>query len=366
MRVAVTMEQCWHRVPGGTARAALAQVRALQGTGAVDLVGVAARHAGPPPAPWVPPVPVCQLRLPTRLLYTTWHHLRWPDPQQATGPVDVVHALGMAVPPRRAPLVVTVHDLDFLHEPAMYTRWGRHFFAGFVRCTRDDADLVLCSSVTTRDDCLAHGFPADRLRVVPLGVEQVAATPEARVGARAWLGTDRPFVLWVGTAEPRKNLATLVRAFRALGRDDLDLVLVGPTGWKEDVDALVAPIRDRVRLTGFVERDRLDALYAEAAVLCFPSLREGFGFPVLEAMVQGTPVVTSAGTSTEEVAGGAAVLVDPRDADTVAGGMAAVLDDPDRAAALADAGRARAATFTWERTARLTLDAYGEVAGRAA
>lgn len=361
MRVAVPLEQCWHRVPGGTAHASLASVAAVAARGDVEQIGVAARHRAPPPAPWVPPIEVRHLPLPQRLLYTTWHWLRFPDVQGATGPVDLVHAMGMAIPPRVAPLVVTVHDLAFLHEPDHFTRWGRQFFAGFLRATQRDADLVLCPSEATRDDCLAHGFGADRLRVVPWGVDVAPATAAAREAVRRDHGLNRPYILWVGTAEPRKNLPGLLRAYRALGTADVDLVLAGPKGWKEDVEALVAPVRERVHVLGFLPRPELEALYAEAEVLCFPSLREGFGFPVIEAMAQGTPVVTSAGTSTEELVGDAGLVVDPRDPDAIAAALRTILDDPDLARRLGERGAVLAAECTWDRCADATVAAYREV-----
>jgi glycosyltransferase involved in cell wall biosynthesis len=173
-------------------------------------------------------------------------------------------------------------------------------------------------------------------------------------------GLHRPYVMWTGTIEPRKNLARMIEAFRALDLET-DLVLVGPKGWNEDIDELVGPLRERVRVLGFVPRADLGPLYAGATVFCWPSLLEGFGFPVLEAMTQGTPVVTSKGTSTEELATGAGVLVDPRDPEAIAAGIRSVLEDGALAAKLREAGLARAAEYTWARTARLTADAYARV-----
>jgi glycosyltransferase involved in cell wall biosynthesis len=143
--------------------------------------------------------------------------------------------------------------------------------------------------------------------------------------------------------------------------DAVDVVLVGPQGWNEDVKTTVAPLGDRARVLGFVSRPELAALYAGAEVFCFPSLLEGFGFPVLEAMAQGTPVVTSRGTSTEELAGDAAVLVDPRDPTSIASGVRSVLGDAGLAARLGVEGPKRAATFTWDETARRLAEIYRRV-----
>lgn len=360
MRVAVTLEQCWHRVPGGTARAAIEQVGALDALGEVELVGVAARHAEPPSPPWEPPIPVRHLPIPRLAMYEGWHHLGRPRVERATGPVDVIHATGVAVPPRTAPLVVTVHDLAVLHDASTFTRRGVSFMRTAIDRTRKRADLVLCSSQTTVDDCLANGFAADRLRLVPLGTVVAPADDDAIARVRSAYALPERFVLFVGTHEPRKNLAGLRQAFGLIeDHDDVGLVLVGPTGWGPDSDQ--APDQ-RIRALGFVPQADLGPIYAAATVSCYPSLLEGFGLPVLDAMAQGTPVVTSTGTATEElVADGGGVAVDPRHPEEIAAAITKLLDDPVAAAALGEQGRAIAASYTWERTARLTLDAYREL-----
>lgn len=354
MRVAMTLEQCWHPVPGGTAVAAIELARELRTRPDLELVGVAAWHRDPPPEPWRPPVTVRRLPLPRLALYESWHVLGRPAVERATGHADVVHATGLAVPPRSAPLVVTIHDLSFLEYPEHFSRAGRRFFAQALRRARERADLVLCSSAATLEHCARVGFERERLRLVPLGVtvEPAGAADVERVRERHRLA--RPYVLWTGTMEPRKNLPRLLRAFRRL-EADADLVLVGPRGWNEEIEA--AP---RVHVLGFLPAEELRALYAGAAAFCFPSLMEGFGFPVLEAMAQGTPVVTSAGTSTEELARGAGLLVDPREPAEIAKALELVLGDPALAAELAAAGRGRAAEYTWSRSAGLVLEAYRE------
>jgi glycosyltransferase involved in cell wall biosynthesis len=173
--------------------------------------------------------------------------------------------------------------------------------------------------------------------------------------ARRRFGLDRPYLLFVGTLEPRKNLTRLVAAMATLPTDHV-LAVAGLEGWGE----ASPPAGDRVRLLGFVSDAERDALYAGADAFVYPSLREGFGLPVAEAMAHGTPVVTSRGTSTEEVAGGAAVLVDPYDVESIAHGIGTALAERDR---LSAAGRTRAAELTWEQTAAATLAAYRDVAG---
>jgi glycosyltransferase involved in cell wall biosynthesis len=356
--VAVTLEQCWHRVPGGTARATLGTVGAIAARAAeldVEQVGVAAWHRRPAPAAWRPPIDVCQLRLPRVALYESWHRARRPAVQSATGSVDLVHGTAHVAPPASAPLVVTVHDLHFLHEPGHFTARGAKVFTRFLELARDEAAAVVCPSEATRVDCEAAGIDAGRVHVVPWGTDQPGEPLEqARIDpVLARHGVTTPYVLFVGTVEPRKNLARLVAAMDMLRGRRIELVLVGPAGWDEQVGGGAG-----VRRLGFVSRDDLDALYAGATAVCYPSLREGFGLPVLEAMAHGAPVVTSAGTATAEVADDAAVLVDPLDVEDIAGGIATVLDDPELAGRLRERGRERAATFTWDRTADGTVDVY--------
>ena len=361
LRVAVTLEQCWHRVPGGTARAALDHVRAVAAHSSVEQIGVAARHRHEPAVDWTPPIEVRQLALPRPALYESWHRLRRPSVERATGPVDVIHATGMAVPPHTAPLVVTVHDLAFIDEPGHSTARGLRFFHRSIELARAEADVVVCPSQATFDDCVRRGFDARRLMVVPWGVETRTIDEPRVAGARARFGLAGRYVLWAGTIEPRKNLPVLLDAFEKVAEADRDvtLVLAGPTGWNESIDDRVARLGDRVRSVGFVDRDALDALMAGAELFCFPSRREGFGLPVLEAMAVGTAVITSTGTSTAEVVGDCGVTVDPDDVDALASAMTTLLTDDAERTRLADAGRDRAATrFTWSTTAAAMVDAY--------
>jgi glycosyltransferase involved in cell wall biosynthesis len=361
MRAAVTLEQCWHAVPGGTAVAALELVRALDSRGDVELVGVAARHPSPAPEAWRPPIEVRHLWPPRSLLYELWHaRLPLARVERATGPVDIVHGTAVAFPHAEAPVVLTIHDLAFLDDPTLVTKHGLRFFRRGTELAREHARLVMCSSQATMDDCASAGFDRGRLRLVPLGVRAVARNLDEVSRARAKFGLVQPYVMFNGTVEPRKNLHRLLKAFARIPRQDVDLVLVGPAGWNESLDADLAPLEDRVHVLGFVERDDLEALLAGADVFCLPSLKEGFGLPVLEAMSQGAAVVTSKGTSTAEVAGDAALLVDPLDEHAIAAAIEELLEDRGLAERLARAGQARAATFTWDRTAAATMAVYAE------
>jgi glycosyltransferase involved in cell wall biosynthesis len=359
VRVAYTVEQCWHRVPGGTAVAALEVARELVESPDVDVRFVAGRHSEAPPAVWTPPGPVHHLGRPWSgpLLYEAWLRLGWPKVESATGPVDVAHATTIIPCATRVPLVVTIHDVAFLHDPSHFTARGVSVFRRSLEQVRRRAALVLASSEATADDLVAAGIGQDRIRVVPLGVRPVAVSPEQVAAVRERLGLPERFALFVGTVEPRKNLARLALAVGSLG-EPLPLVVAGAQGWGDGMPSELSSAAD-VRFTGFVAPSDLPPLYAAATVFCLPSLREGYGLPVLEAMSHGVPVVTSRATSTEEVAGGAAVLVDPLDPADIARGIADALA---RHEELGAAGRERAAACRWSTTAALTLQAYREAA----
>ncbi len=360
VHAAFLLEQCWHTVPGGTAVAAAGLAEALADLPDVTVTGIAARHARPPADGPVPPVPVVHSRLPRPALYEAWHRTGRPRVENmgADPGFSIVHASGGAVPATRLPLVATIHDLGWRHEPDHATRRGRRLFETWL-ADAHRADHVTCPSQATRTDLLAAGFEPDRVSVIPLGADRVAVDPGAAAALRSHYGLGGPFVLWVGTTEPRKNLVRLVSAMEQI--PDVPLVLVGPAGWKEDAASVTEPLGERAHIVGRVDEATKHAWYAAADVFAMPSLLEGFGLPVLEAMCHATPVVTSAGTATEEVVGDAGVTVDPTDADAIAGAISGLLADPDEAAHMGEAGRQRAATMTWAAAAAVTADVYRRV-----
>jgi glycosyltransferase involved in cell wall biosynthesis len=226
-----------------------------------------------------------------------------------------------------------------------------------MRILQDRASLLLCSSMNTYRDCLYAGFEEWRLRHVPLGVTTHVITDVDRARVRDAYSLPDEFVLFVGTLEPRKNLARLVEALASMD-DAPPLVVVGMEGWGD-----AAPLTGHdVRFTGFVPSDDLPALYNLCSVFAFPSIMEGYGLPVIEAMAHGAPVVTSRGTSTEEVAGGAAVLVDPLDVSSIAAGIREAMASRD---AWSSRSLDRAAQVPWSETARLTFAAYSELVNEA-
>ena len=365
-RVGAIVEQCWHRVPGGTATSTVRSLEALAQRTDWEVVGVAAAHRGPPNDLAVPPVEVCHMGLPRVALYETWHRIRKPSIQARTGRLDVVHATGGVIPPAGdAALVATVNDLAFLRYPQHFSKRGVAFMSRAWALAKRHAGLVLVPSSHTLEDCVSHGLDADRLRVVPLGVSGRLVSEQERADVRFRYRLPSQFLLWVGIAEPRKNLESLISAV-ARSETGLPLLLVGPGGWGVDVSELIAGStiagsKVDARHLGQVPSDDLSVLYDLADVFVYPSLMEGFGMPVLEAMAQGTAVVTSADTATGEVVDSAGVLIDPTDVDSIAAGIDSLVNDDELREGLGAKAGERAEAMTWERTAAGIAAVYDEV-----
>ena len=310
-----------------------------------------------------------RLPLPRPALYEAWNTLGIPRLDwlsRRLGDVDIVHAPSVAVPPRRSvPVIVTVHDVAPAIFPESFPPHGRWFHGRGLAAAARRADLVITVSEAARAEILAHSTIApDRLRVVPNGVDHIApSAAEVRATLARHRLTGVPYVLWVGTLEPRKNVATLATAFAQVDAIGCQLALAGPSGWLSD--DLVPPVvrarlGERLRLLGHLHEAELRALYAGATLFALPSRHEGFGLPVLEAMVQGTPVICSDIPPLCELAGGAARLVAATDVDDWAAALQDLLGDDEARSALGAAGRARAALFSWEGTVRATREVYVE------
>jgi len=309
--------------------------------------------------------------VPTRVLYRFWSMVGAPKVDALLGGSDVYHATNYFLPPTRsARRVVTIYDLSFLTMPEHASpKITRVFSKGVQRFARE-ADAVLTCSEATKSDIIRHlGVPEERIRVAYGAVDDAFApmAPEAaaeRVAAR--FGIQQPFILFVSTIEPRKNVPALVRAFGQLARDiPHTLVLAGPTGWRaEAVSRAIHELGlgDRVIRAGFIpERDDLAALYSAAGLFAFPSLYEGFGLPVLEAMTCGCPVVTADNSTLPEGAGDAARLIDAGDVPGIAAAMRRVLENDGLREAMVRKGIAQAQRFSWDACARKTLDVYKTV-----
>ena len=290
-------------------------------------------------------------------------------------PYDVVHSLRGALPaPGRVSArarALTIHDLIPLRHPEwMYAEAGAEL--AVIRASLDlTRDFVIANSEATAGDVVTlFGMARERVFVTPFAAEPELFHPEPdaeRIRAvRARYGIpEGDYLLSLCTLEPRKNLALLIQCYFALLRQEkleLNLVLVGARGWKTEAFfgllATAPELARRVVLTGYVADADLAALYSGARLFAYPSLYEGFGLPVLEAMQCGTPVITSTAASLPEVAGSAAVCVSPTDGDALSAALLGVLNDPEWAAELRRRGLARAATFTWDATAERTVSAY--------
>jgi glycosyltransferase involved in cell wall biosynthesis len=262
----------------------------------------------------------------------------------AAGGLDVLHCPTYYGPLRsRTPLVVTVHDLSVFRHPEAFPRWTRTFAPRFAPLVLRAARRVIAVSEFTRAELVeVLGVAEQKIRVVPNAVDDVFTAQGPAAGG--------DYVLGVGTVEPRKNLPRLAEAARSAG---IELRVVGAPGWGD------VPL-DGVHWLGELPDEELARLYRGAAAVAYPSLYEGFGIPIVEAMASGTPVVTSAGGATEEIAGGAAVLVDPNDAASIAAGLAEAVSRRDE---LRRRGLERARAFSWNEVARRTVEVYEEAAG---
>jgi len=359
IKVAYLIEQCWHRVPGGTAVAAVNLAEEMCRIEGIDLVGIAASHKKNPQKPIPENMKIVNSKLPRQILYEMWNKLNIPKAENLAKSVDLVHASGGAIPPTDLPLVATIHDLAWREEKDWFPPRGRRFAETWLDKARK-AERIICPSKTTYNDLAKAGFEEQRIRIVPLGVRKKNVDKQQVEDLLEENSINTPFVLWVGTIEPRKNIPTLLQAMQQI--PETPLVLVGPKGWESDLQPLIAPIEDRVKIIGEVDEATKHAWYKAASVFCFPSLMEGFGLPVAEAMSHGTPVVTSSTTATAEVAGDSTLLIDPKSAEDIADSITKILNKPELAEELSEKGLERVKKMTWEDTALATADIYREVA----
>jgi len=302
---------------------------------------------------------VIDRRVPVRVLNYLWHRWEWPPVEWLAGTFDVVHsAHPLLIPARRAARVVTVHDLFFMTAPERTHAEIQRDYPELTPSHVRRADAVVTPSAYTGRLVQDFGVPPERIHVCSLGAPRWQT-----LGGRPNLPPDG-CVLFMGTLEPRKNVGVLLDAYERLTQRLSvvpELILAG--GSTPDADPWLArihrhPLAGRVRHVGYVPHEERETLYAQARILVLPSLDEGFGLPVLEAMAAGIPVVASNRGALPEVTGGAAELVDPDDPEGFARAMARLLTDDAWAEARARAGLARAATYTWDTTARRLRDAY--------
>ena len=310
----------------------------------------------------------CPTRITQRWLTRFWYRLRLPLPVELwTGRINLFHAPDFFLPPTRPTTrtLVTVHDLSFVREPTSVMPGMSSHLNAWVPRSVARADHVIAVSEATRRDLielyqtspekvsvLYHGVTAD-FRPVNDRSQLDAVRQKYKLGYR-------PFILSVGTIQPRKNYRRLIQAFADLS-EEYSLVIVGSKGWDYQLvlnEVEVQGLKDRVHFPGFADDADLPALYSAASLFVYPSLYEGFGLPVLEAMACGTPVVAAEISSLPEVVADAGLLVSPTDVGSIARGMKQVLEDRDLHRFLAEAGRNRAAKFTWTAAAQQLITIY--------
>jgi glycosyltransferase involved in cell wall biosynthesis len=370
--VAFQVDPVFFQTPGGTGTYIRHLVPALlrQDPG-LEVKLFHARFDDAVPERWMRSLWVEELSRGIRWLYPRWNLTGRPSLPQALASLELVHAPSpVGVPPAAdgQRLVVTVHDLAFLVVPHVFPSVWRNLFRVGLRAAARRAEAIVAVSRNTAEDLLS------RTRVDPAKVHvipEAAAAPEEAADpeeAVARLKVPRPYLLFVGTLEPRKNLVRLIRAYRRAAATGLPhaLVLAGPLGWRHQTllreIALYGP--GDVVLTGPLGPAELDALYRSAAAFIYPALYEGFGLPVLEAMSRGVPTICSNTSSLPEVAGDAALGVNPASVREIASAIEVLLTDPALMQRLAERGRARAERFSWDETARLTLQVYEKALGR--
>ncbi|NPV58090.1 MAG: glycosyltransferase family 4 protein [Actinobacteria bacterium] len=365
MRAAIFADQLFYRQPGGIGTYLRHLVPGIAASPSVDSLALV--HHGPEGERAFQGLDkVEEVRLPWRrdLTGISWHTVGRPYLERCVGRVDLVHAPSLVYPPSRASLVATVHDLCVLKYPWVFpTRWRAFHRRGLHMIVRR-ARVILVDSENTREDLRAlTGGRDPRVRVVPLGVE-VRFDPDDDEVEKV-LGKHRlepGYILYVGTIEPRKNLSRLARAYATFGAEERrrcgELVLVGSPGWmgRRELSGILS--LGGVRWLGYLPQEELEAVYRGARIFVYPSIYEGFGLPVLEAMARGLPVVTSNSSSLREVGEGVALLVDPGDVMDIGRAIRRLADDEGMRNELALLGRKRAAAYRWERTIELTLEAY--------
>ncbi len=296
-----------------------------------------------------------------------WEQLVWPW-QAWRRRLDLLHSMAFVTPIiAPCPVIVTVYDLSFLHFPEQFPRLQRWYLTSQTgRSCRQARRVITISEASRQDVHRFFGVPLTQIVVVYPGVDgryRPLPAPEIAAFRRREQLPER-FVLHVGTLQPRKNIPVLLEAFAQLPDPDLHLVLAGGKGWLfEDIFRRVQRLglEQRVRFTGYVADEDLPLWYNAAALFVFPSVYEGFGMPVVEAMACGTPVVASRSSSIPEAAGSAGLLFDPQNAAELAERMASVLNDPALSATMQQQGVAQAANFSWEQAGRDTAVLYRQV-----
>lgn len=324
---------------------------------------------GNTPPDWLISSGFRRLRIPRRYLVALWSIIGLPRLEWLHRDSDLLHSVDMDYPiATNLPWVVTIHDLGPVTHPEFFSNARPWLYRSLLKQMCKRADAIVCVSETTAQ-AVRENAPAplgDRLKVVPEGVEeQFFSTANQNSLASLSLPIDTPFFLFSGSLNPRKNLVRAIRAFaKAADHIPHHIVIAGSGGWEKDellAEIASSPIAHRIHQLGYVSDEQLHALYARAEGYIYISLFEGFGLPILEAMASQCPVITSNLSSMPEIAGDAALLVNPYDVDEIASAIVTLANDKALTQRLKTAGAARALDFTWQKCAERMADIYEEV-----
>ncbi len=301
-------------------------------------------------------------RLPPTLLTLLWNKLHLVTIEIFTGAVDVVHTSDWTEPPSHIPKVTTIHDLIVYKYPENFPVSIVNNQKAKLNWVKKESKLIIADSLSTKKDIVTYlKIPPEKIRVIYLGVDPVFFQQkiDSILALKKRLKIEKQYILCVGTQEPRKNLQRVVQAFNQLKLSEYELVIAGNHGWGE-----VVTQEESVKITGFISNSDLATLYSGATCFVYPSLYEGFGLPVLEAMACGVPVVTSDQGSLAEIVGTAAIIVNPFEVEAIVAGIKKVLNLSEKEQKnLTSRAKKHSQKFTWQKTAEQTLAIYKEVAG---
>lgn len=298
-------------------------------------------------------------KFPPTILELLWNKLHVLSAEKFTGKLDVFHTSDWLEPPVSCSKVTTIHDLALYKYPQTFPKKIILNQKRKLKWVKKESKLIIAVSQSTKDDIVEIlGISDKKIKVVHEACDSsFSKQPEAKIEkTKKKYGIEGKYLLAVGTREPRKNLRRVMDAYRILGINNLELVVVGKFGWGDDIKDVNSKMPN-VKFVGYVPKEDLPALYSGSECFVYPSLYEGFGLPILEAMNCGTPVITSNISSMPEVSGKAAVLVNPEEAEDIAEGIKEALE---KRKDLIKKGKERAKEFSWEKTAKETLKIYQE------
>ena len=313
-------------------------------------------------------------RIPVRVLNFLWHRYQFPSLDYLIGEVDITHSPHpLLMPVKKGKKIITIQDLFFWEHPEMTTGEVKRDYRALAKLHAHLADGIIAASEYTKEEIIRLlKVPERKVQVIYLGVAESfrhRLSPRSIANLRKRFSLNGDYLLFVGTIEPRKNLVNLLRAFQGVvrrGFRKLKLVIAGERGWNTeefDRELQSLALKGKVVLTGYLSSEELAGLYQAARMLTFPSLGEGFGLPLVEAMASGIPVISSRTSSIPEVAGDAAILINPHNSQELEEAICSLLTDPQLTEKLTRRGLERSYRFSWKETARQTLQLYRQIGG---